>query len=162
MQYITDENGEILDVIEENERYLKAKSGDRVVRGGTIEYLNGTVPIKFHFIKLNDKACNELCEYGNILFPLFQYVDFSTGILRFSNGRLVRPKHLASILRRKRRSGTKIASELIELDVLHKHKEGNTFYYTMNPWILLKGKRITKELYEEFKNTKYRNIDWEI
>lgn len=161
MRYVVDEHGEVLETLEDDEKTVKIKSGDRVLRSTSIEYLEDTVPIKIKFIKLNPIACEELHEYGRELFLLFKYVNFQTGILRFSNGRRIRPKHLSGILRRKRRSGSKIVAELIEKDVLHKHKEDNTFYYTMNPYLCLKGKRVTKSLYEDFKDTKYRNIEWE-
>lgn len=161
MKYIVDEYGEVLDTLNENESAVKIRTGDRIVRAGSIEFLEDTVPIKIKFIKLNPIACDELNEYGNALFCLFQYVNFQTGILMFSNGRKVRAKHLAGILRKKRRSGSQIIKELIDLDVLHKHDEGKTCYYTMNPYLCLKGKRVSKSLYEEFKNTKYRNVDWE-
>lgn len=160
MRYIVNENGEVLDTISDAEQVVKTQKGDRIVRSSSIEYLEDTVPIKIKFIKLNPIACSELSEYGNELFSLFKYVNFQSGILKFENGRIIRPKHLSGILRKKRRSGSKIISELIEKDVLHKHKDGNTFYYTMNPFICLKGRRITKSLYEEFIRTKYRNIDW--
>ncbi|MCI9585249.1 MAG: hypothetical protein HFH45_01265 [Bacilli bacterium] len=161
MKYLVAEDGTVIEEINENENLVKVKTGDRVVRSASIEYLEDTVPIKIKFIKLNPIACNELYEYGSELFSLFQYVDFQTGILRFSNGRRIRSKHLAGILRKKRRSGGRIIEELIEKDVIHKHKEGKSCYYTMNPYLCLKGKRVTKSLYEDFRNTKYRNIEWE-
>ena len=161
MKYLTNEHGEILQEINDQEQFVKISSGDRVIRRGSIEYLENSVAIKFHFIKLNDKACEDLYEYGNYLMTLFKYVEFGTGMLKYSNGKLIRPKRLASVLRRKRRSGTSIINKLIELDILHKHKDGKTFYYTMNPYFCLKGRRVNKSLYEEFKNTRYRDIDWE-
>lgn len=161
MRYVVDEYGEVLETLGNDEKTVKIRSGDRVLRSASIEFLEETVPIKIKFIKLNPIACSELPKYGDELFALFKYVHFQTGILLFSNGRKVRPKHLAGILRRKRRSGSKVVAELIEKDVLHKHKDGNTFYYTMNPYLCLKGKRVTKSLYEDFKSTKYRNIEWE-
>lgn len=157
MQYIVDENGEVKDVIHEHESVAKIKEGDRVVRGGTIEYLLGTVQVRFNkFIKVNDLACIELQQYGNFLFLLFQYVGFADGILTFSNGRRLRPKYLYGLFRKKRKSGAKVIQEMIDLDILHKHVDGRTYYFTMNPFICVKGSRITKELYEEFKDSKYR------
>lgn len=161
MKYLVDENGEVLDTLNDSEQFVKTKKGDRIVRSTTIEFLEDTVPVKIKFIKLNPIACDELAMYGDELFCLFKYVHFQTGMLVFNNGRKVRPKHLAGILRRKRRSGSKVVAELIEKDVLHKHKEGKTYYYTMNPFICLKGKRVNKSLYEEFMKTKYRNLEWE-
>ena len=159
MQYIVDENGEVKDVIHEDENITKIKRGDRVIRGGSVEYLLGTVQVRFNkFIKVNDLACIELEKYGNLLFLLFQYVGFADGILTFSNGRRLRPKFLHGLFKKKRKSGAKVIQEMIDLDIIHKHKDGRTYYFTMNPFICVKGNRITRELYDEYKDTKYRNL----
>lgn len=161
MRYVVTENGEVLETLEDNENYIKTQKGDRVVRSSSLEWLEDTIPVKIKFIKLNPATCEELAKYGSELFCLFKYVHFQTGILVFSNGNKVRPKHLAGILHKKRRSGSRVIAELIEQDILHKHKEGTTYYYTMNPWVCLKGRRVSKSLYEEFMKTKYRDIEWE-
>lgn len=159
MKYLVDENGEVKEVFNEDEQITKLKTGDRVVRGGSVEYLLGTISVRFNkFLKINDLACIELKEYGNDLFQLFQYLGFSDGILSFSNGRRLRPKFLYGLFSRKRRRGSTIVKELIELDVIHKHKDGKTYYFTFNPYIAIRGTRISTELYEEFKNTKYKSL----
>lgn len=158
MKYLVDETGEIIETIDDSELITKLKTGDRIVRSGTIEYLEDTVAIKMKFIKLNPFVCEKLYDYGNVLFSLSKYVNFQNGILMFQNGRYIKPKHLAGILKKKRRSGAQAIKELIDLDVIHKHKDGNSYYYTMNPYVIMKGKRITKSLYNEFKNSEYRNF----
>lgn len=160
MKYLVNEDGEVIESFGENQLLAKIDDGDRVIKKSSIEYLLGTVPVKFNkFIKINETACKSLYHHGNALFSLFNYVGFADGILVFSNGRKVRPKHLASVLRKKRYSGSKTIIDLIKLDVIHKHKEGRTYYYTMNPYICIKGNRITRELYDEFKNTEYRKVE---
>lgn len=159
MHYLVDENGEVKEIFKEDENVTKLKKGDRVVRGGSIEYLLGTITVRFNkFIKVNDLACIELQKYGDYIFLLFQYVGFADGILTFSNGRRLRPKFLYGLLNKKRKKGSTIVKELIDLDVLHKHKDGRTYYFTFNPYVAVKGNRITKELYEEFKNSKYKTL----
>lgn len=163
MQYLVDENGVVKETFDENESVTKLKKGDRVVRGGSIEYLLGTITVKFNkFIKVNDLACIELQKYGDYIFLLYQYVGFADGILSFSNGRRLRPKFLYGLLGSKRKKGSTVIKELIDLEVLHKHKEGRTYYFTFNPYVAVKGNRITKELYEEFKDSKYKTLgdDW--
>lgn len=159
MQYLVDENGEVKEIFTEEEHIAKLQRGDRVVRGGSVEYLLGTMAVKFNkFLKVNDLACAELKDYGTDLFQLFQYVGFSDGILAFSNGRRLRPKYLYGLFSKKRRKGSTIVKELIELDVIHKHKDGKTYYFTLNPYIAIRGTRISTELYDEFKNTKYKEL----
>lgn len=159
MRYLVDENGEVKEVLNDEENFVKLKNGDRVVRGGSIEYLLGTITVRFNkFIKVNDLACLELEDYGNYIFLLFQYVGFGDGILSFSNGRRLRPKFLYGLLGKKRRKGSSVVKELLDLDVLHKHKDGRTYYFTFNPYVAVKGNRITKELHEEFKNSRYKTL----
>ena len=150
-KYLVDEFGEVLDVIIE---------GDRIVKGEAVEYLLGTVEVKFKkFYKVNELVCANLSKYGQFLFLILQYIGFADGILIFANGRKVRPKHLAGMLGKKNRSGARIINELINNDIIHKHKDGRTYYFTFNPYIAIKGNRITKDLYDEFKDTKYRIIE---
>ena len=159
MKYVVNEEGEILETIESNEKIAKLKSGDKVVRNTSIEYLLGSIEVKFKkFYKINENACLELCKYGNIIINLLPYIGFADGKLIFVNGKYVRPKHLCGMFGKKTKSGNKIIQELIENDMIHKHKDGKTYYFTFNPYIAIKGTRITEELYEDFKNTKFREI----
>lgn len=103
-------------------------------------------------------VCQDVFKYSSELFILFKYVNFQTNILTWQNGRLIRPKQLAGILRKKRRSGNEIIRNLIADDILHKHKDGKTFYYVMNPYVCIKGREISKAVYDEFRYTKYRKL----
>lgn len=156
MQYIVNENGEVLDTIPEGSSAVVMEYGDRLVKRGTIEYLKGTVTIDYKFYKISIEALKKLSEYAVQIWQILPYVNYATGILLHSNGKPIRPRKLASILKKKRRSGSYTIAKLIELDVIHRHKDGKTYYFTFNPYIAIKSKRITKELYDEFKNTEYR------
>ena len=159
MQYLVDENGEVKEIFKEDESVARLKKGERGGRGGRIEYFLGTITVKFNqFLKVNDLACLELKKYGDYIFLLFQYVGFADGILSFSNGRRLRPKFLYGLLGNKRKNGSTVVKELVELEVLHKHKDNRTYYFTFNPYIAVKVNRITKELYEEFKDSKYKTL----
>ena len=155
MQYIVDENGEVLETIPEGSSAVVVEYGDRIVKRGTIEYLNGTVEINYKFYKVSIEALKELSDYAAQIWKIIPYVNYATGMLLHSNGKPVRPRKLASILKKKRRTGSDAINKLIELDVIHRHRDGKTYYFTFNPYISVKSKRITKELYDEFKGTKY-------
>ncbi len=156
MQYIVDETGEVLEQIEEGKFATVLGPSDRIIRGATIEYLKGTVFINLKFYKVSISAMTKLSKYASEIWDLMPYVDYTTGILTYHNGKIIRPRGLSTILKRKRRSGSNIIKTLIDLDVIHKHREGRTFFFTFNPYIAMKGKRVTKDLYEEFKDTIYR------
>ena len=40
---------------------------------------------------------------------------------------------------------------MLKEDIIHKHKIKNKNYYTFNPWIASRGKRVSMELYDDFK-----------
>ena len=161
MRYLVDENGEILNEFTENDVVTTLNPNDRILRNTSVEYLKGTVAINIRFFKVSILALQNLNKHASEIWTILPYVDYATGILTHPNGRLVRPKALASKLRKKRRSGAMIIKELCDLDVLHKHKDGRTYFYTFNPYIAIRSKRITKELYDEFKDTIYRDKEWE-
>lgn len=157
MKYIVDENGEVLETVSENQNVAIVNYGDRVVRNNSIEYLKDTVAINLRFAKISIEAIKQADKYCREMVMLMPYIQYSTGILMYSNGRLVRPRGLASILKRKRRSGSSVIKELIEMDIIHKHVDGKTYFYTFNPYVAIKSRRVDKALYDEFKDTRYRD-----
>ena len=50
--YLVDENGVVLQELEDSNRIISLNDGDRILRKGTLEYLNDTTDIKYHFIKI--------------------------------------------------------------------------------------------------------------
>ena len=159
MQYLVDENGVVLEEIKENQSFAIINQNDRIIKSGTIEYLKGTVSLNYRFVKINIDAFEELYKYAREIWLILPYIQYTNGVLAYSNGRVIHPKGLSGILKKKRRSGSSTIKLLCDLDVIHKHKDGRTYYYTFNPYIACKSKRITQVLFEDFKNTKYRKYD---
>ncbi|MEI3530103.1 MAG: hypothetical protein V8Q75_03385 [Bacilli bacterium] len=156
-KYIVDGNGEIIEVINDNEVVIKVGQGDRIVRKKSIDYFYDTKEIKKRFIKVNDQATNILSKYGKYICLLLKYVGYMDGILRFNNGIYLSNKSISKIFGISERNTIKILNDLIKEDVIHKHKEKNKNYYTFNPWIASKGKRVSIDLYNEFKMTEWVN-----
>ena len=156
-KYIADENGVIIEEIKDDEIIVKVGHGDRVLRKGSIDYFQDTKEIKKRFIKVNDQAANMLSKYGNRICKLFRYIGYMDGILRFNNGVYLTNKSISKIFGISERNTIKILDDLIREDVIHKHKEKNKNYYTFNPWIASKGKRVSIDLYNEFKMTEWVN-----
>lgn len=154
-KYIADKNGTIIEEIKDNEMIIKINSGDRVIRKKSLDYFEDTKELKKRFIKVNDQAINILCKYGKHICCLLKYVGYLDGILRFNNGIYLTNKAIAKIFGITERNAIKILNELIKEDVIHKHKEKNKNYYTFNPWIASRGKRVSIDLYNEFKMTEW-------
>ena len=156
-KYIANEQGVVIEEIEDNEVLIKLGHGDRIVRKKSIDYFEDTKEIKKRFIKVNDQATNMLSKYGKYICLLLKYIGYMDGILRFNNGIYLSNKSISKIFGITERNTIKILDDLIKEDVIHKHKVKNKNYYTFNPWIASKGKRVSINLYNEFKMTEWVN-----
>lgn len=145
--YVVDDTGEIVKIIDENTRILSKKQ---------IEYLQDTVEVEYSFVKVNAKAYSNVATKYPIVNKLIQYIGYMDGILQFTNGRFIRPKHINSICDVSVSTAKRQMQGLIKEDVLHKIKDGKTCKYVFNPWICCKGKKIYISLYDEFKLSEHR------
>ena len=87
MNYLINENGEVLQVIKEDARYVELELGDRVLRKNAVEYLENTMEIKYDFVKLNHNAFVHYCKKYSILPLLICYVGYSDNICEYKNGK---------------------------------------------------------------------------
>lgn len=156
-KYIVNEDGTIVNTISDDEMIIKIGNGDRVVRKKTLDYFEDTKELKKRFIKVNDNAISALYVYGKYICLLLKYVGYMDGILRFNNGIYLTNKSISKIFGISERNTIKILNDLIKEDVIHKHKKKNKNYYTFNPWIASKGKRVNTDLYNEFKMSYWVN-----
>lgn len=156
-KYIADENGVVIEEIKDDEIVIKVGQGDRIIRKNSIDYFHDTKELKKRFVKVNDQALSLLSKYGKYICLLIKYVGYMDGILKFSNGIYLSNKGIAKIFMITERNAIKIIEDLVKEDVIHKHKNKNKNYYTFNPWIASRGKRVSIELYNEFKMTEWVN-----
>lgn len=154
-RYIVNEHGEVLQTINPNDNVMIVNPGDKVVRKKSVEYFENTEELKKRFIKVNDQATYVLSKYGKHICLLLRFVGYMDGVLKFSNGIFLTTKNISKIFGINERNTTKILDELTKEDVIHKHKMKNKNYYTFNPWIASRGKRISSDLYNEFKMTEW-------
>lgn len=154
-KYIVTETGEVTEIINDNDIVVKVGQGDRVIRRKSIDYFEDTKELKKRFIKVNDQAIHLLNKYGKYICSLLRYVGYMDGVLRFNNGIYLTNKSISKIFDVNERNTIKILNDLVKEDVIHKHKEKNKNYYTFNPWIASRGKRVSLDLYEEFKMTEW-------
>lgn len=148
LRYIVNENGEILQELKET---------DRILSNGQVKFSLGTGTVSFNFCKLNVDIIEELGSNLNYTMRLLQYVEIGSGMLKYKNGKLMTSaKGIGKKLKLKERSGQRVVRELIEEDIIHRHKNSNGTYFTFNPYIAHIGKRISKDLINEFKPSKWR------
>lgn len=157
--YVVDESGTIYDTLDNQYSYVKLKQGDKVLRKGALEYLQDTTDIKYHFIKINPVAWSEISIKYPIINQLVYYLGYMDNILSYRNGRFIKLKDIANICKISESTAKRQLKGLVEDDVIHKVKDvkENTTYLVVNPWVCMRGRRIYKALYNEFKSSNWQN-----
>lgn len=157
--YVVDENGEIIDKIDAEDKYVKLSQGDRVVRKGALQYLSDTTDIRYKFIKINPLVYGEIANKYPIMNSLIKYVGYMDGILSFKNGVFIKMKDIPKICDVSESTAKRQIKGLFEEDVIHKIRDNKKkqTYLVMNPYIAYIGRKIYLSLYEEFKLSHHRN-----
>lgn len=157
--YVVDESGTIYDTLENQYSYVKLNKGDKVLRKGALEYLQDTTDIKYHFIKINPVAWSEISIKYPIINQLVYYLGYMDNILSYRNGRFIKLKDIANICKVSESTAKRQLKGLVEDDVIHKVKnvKENTTYLVVNPWVCMRGRRIYRTLYNEFKSSNWQN-----
>lgn len=156
--YIVNENGEVLQEIDDINKLVSLDDGDRILRRGTIEYLKDTTVVKYHFIKINPKIFDKYCKKYSILPYLICHVGYMDNVCSYENGKIIQIKDLPKICGVSEITIKRQLKGLIEDDVVHKvpYKK-NQKCLMINPWLCCRGKRIYLSTYEEFKLSVLRN-----
>lgn len=156
--YLVDENGVVLEEIDDSSTLVSLKEGDRILRKGTLEYLNGTTDIKYHFIKINPKIFDKYCKKYSILPYLTCHIGYMDNICCYDNGKIIRLKDLSKVCEVSETTIKRQLKGLIADDIIHKvpYKK-NQKCLMMNPWLCCRGKRIYLSTYNEFKLSALRN-----
>lgn len=156
--YIVDENGVVLEEISDSSKIVTLEDGDKVFRKGTLEYLNNTIDIKYHFIKVNPKIFDKYCKKYSMLPYLACHVGYMDNICCYDNGKILQLKDLPNVCGLSAITVKRQLKGLIEDDIIHKvpYKK-NQKCLMVNPWVCCRGKRIYLSTYEEFKLSYLRN-----
>ena len=147
--YVVNEKGEVL---------REASPNERVISNGQSEYLLGTEKIDFDFVKLNTRSLSEMDNLLKYIILLLPYVELGTGILKFRNGvKFKNNKSFMKVFKVKEGRTDLIVYQLKKDDIIHKCKnKEDGVYFVFNPFIAHCSRRVPKELYKEFFNSKWR------
>lgn len=156
--YLVDEYGVVLEEIDDSSTLVSLKEGDRILRKGTLEYLNDTTDIKYHFIKINPKIFDKYCKKYSILPYLTCHIGYMDNICCYDNGKIIRLKDLSKVCEVSETTIKRQLKGLIADDIIHKvpYKK-NQKCLMMNPWLCCRGKRIYLSTYNEFKLSHLRS-----
>lgn len=149
IRYLVDQDGEVLNTLNEF---------DRIVRHGQSEFISETTKINFNFVKINVDALANI-ENSKYVSKILQFIEFGTGILKYKNGRVIKKNiDLGRKMSDNEKVGYRIVKQLMKEDVIHRHITSDMgVYFTFNPFIAHSGKRVPKELYNEFYSSKWRS-----
>ena len=156
--FLADENGVILQKLENIDRVICLDDGDRILRKGTLEYLNDTTDIKYHFIKINPKLLDKYCKKYSILPYLACHIGYMDNICCYDNGKIIRLKDLSKVCEVSETTIKRQLKGLIADDIIHKvpYKK-NQKCLMINPYLAMRGKRIYLSTYNEFKLSALRS-----
>lgn len=156
--YIADENGEVLQEIEDINKLVILEYGDRILRKNAIDYLSDSINIDYHFIKVNPKTFDKYCRKYSILPNLITTIGYMDNICSYDNGKIIRIKDLPKVCGVSEITVKRQLKGLIEDDIIHKvpYKK-NQKCLMINPWLCMRGKRIYKNTYEEFRLSSLKN-----
>ncbi len=156
--YLVDEDGVVLQEFEHDNVIVSLNAGDKVLRKGTIDYLQDTTDIKYHFIKINPKIFDKYCKKYSILPYLTCHIGYMDNICCYDNGKIIRLKDLSKVCEVSETTIKRQLKGLIADDVIHKvpYKK-NQKCLMINPYLAMRGKRIYLSTYNEFKLSALRS-----
>lgn len=156
--YLVDEDGVVLQEFEHDNVIVSLNVGDKVLRKGTIDYLQDTTDIKYHFIKINPKIFDKYCKKYSILPYLTCHIGYMDNICCYDNGKIIRLKDLSKVCEVSETTIKRQLKGLIADDIIHKvpYKK-NQKCLMINPYLAMRGKRIYLSTYNEFRLSALRN-----
>jgi predicted transcriptional regulator len=139
--------------------------GDIIRRGNSSLLLSETTSLntKEDFIKIFVKPLMKLSsilsnsEAWTITYML-QYLDYTSGVLKLQDGKVITIDDLMDGMELKPSSAYNIVQKLIAKEVIGKTKIGDQVCILMNPYIFMKGKRVSNTLVELFKSTEWARV----
>lgn len=156
--YLVDENGEVLQIIDDPNKYVCLDDGDKVIRKGVLTYLSETTDIKYHFVKINPKIFDKYCAKYSILPYLVCHAGYMDNICCYENGKIIQLKDLSKICGVSEITVKRQLKGLIQDDIIHKVPYNKKQKCIMiNPWLCCRGRRIYLSTYEEFKLSSLRS-----
>lgn len=154
--------GKVTHEIMEGDTFKIIKRKDEKDKGkvkGEYVSINANEP----FVKVFTKPLFELSKSLNgtesqFLNYLIQYIRYDTGNLLHSNGKVLTRTKMAEDTGLSKRTIDRVIVNLIEKEILGKHKTGRNITLDVNPFIFLKGCKVEKGLYEKYMNTKWAKL----
>jgi predicted transcriptional regulator len=156
IKLVDSETGEVLNILNE---------GDKILRAESIEYLTQTVDMKDHgpYVKVYTKTMFQVAKRldgvtNQLLNLMISFISYDDGILQHSNGKPLTRQNIIDMSGLNEKTVDKAIKKLVDNKILGRHKTGKAIHYTANPFIFMKGRRISKTLYKFFEDSEWANM----
>jgi hypothetical protein len=163
MRYVVDENGEIVDKIEDGDRILRGKSREYLLRQGENEKL----PKDALFIKMFKDALPELASEGltipesRVFFYLLENVRYESNVAKYNTGELITRDHICFDMKMSLSNVQRAIVRLCQRGLVAITKIDVGKVFIVNPFVAMRGNSIDKTTYDLFKKTKWAR-SWKI
>ena len=158
--YIVNGDGEIvqdLGVNIENAIFTRLDENDIVIKKGTGIGKEETKEVRLDFAKINYKAGMEFYKRCPQILMILPYINYEDNILKYSNGALVTANNFAKHTGYNKDYIVQVFKKLKDNKILEMAKVDGRYVYAVNPYVVMKGKKMIVSTLDKFKDT-----DWEL
>lgn len=159
-QIIDISSGEVINEIHEGDRVriFRDKKAERRLPDNIIE-LNKEEP----FVKLYTRVLFDLSRSltgteSQFVNYLMQYIRYSSGVLAHENGKTLTRNTMSKETELSLKTVDRLLKSLIEKQVIGRHKTGHYACFTANPFIFMRGQKVTETLVKLFEGTRWAKL----
>lgn len=160
MKYVVNEEGEVLNEIEDEGNVVILRAGDRVIRGDSIHSYRSRIAnaskMDYRFIKINDRHIYSASRGVPLFTALLSFINYEDNLLMFSNGKSINASNLSRYTKMSYSTCRRQLDTLVERDVIKKVRSNNKILYYFNPYIAIRGKYISNNTLSMFRESEYR------
>ena len=152
---LVDTCGEVVDTVYDIDSFS-------IRRGDDESYLEKTTQInkKEPYIKVYTENWKEVSKRLDgttiqLLLILMPYIGYEDGILQYPGGRVVTRNSILAETGMGKNTVDKCIKHLIDEQIIGKHRTGRRSCYTVNPYVFLKGRRVSKTLKKLYEKSRW-------
>lgn len=154
-RYLVDEYGTVISEIGSTE-YCQIKT-----QRGNVQWKDAQ-PVTYRYIKTSDKSFEYCIDKYSVFRRLYRHITYLDNVLVFDNGKPIKTTNMNLIMPYSIRTIRQQVHDMIEEDILKKVKLGARTYIAVNPWICMRGAKCNNEVYEQFENSKWKDLKEDI
>lgn len=158
--YIVNGDGEIVQDLGENidnAIFTRLDENDIVIKKGTGIGKEETKEVRLDFAKINYKAGMEFYKRCPQILMILPFINYEDNILKYSNGTLVTASNFAKHTGYNKDYIVQVFKKLKDNKIIEMTKIDGKYVYAVNPYVVMKGKKMIVSTLDKFKDT-----DWEL